>query len=172
VPNSLGSSIQIPIRLSRSRGSSARSALWVQILRSSVWAHSFVARATARVPAGVPAGDTQALPPSLRGMLYPSGIGRALSPRRGLIACCRNPRESRDSEALTLSFGRSVLRCFAGPSSGILLAVAWPSQVLALPGGMTPPLTRDSSSERSRLSVCLLDPYKDTAAAISGVYEK
>jgi len=125
-----------------------------------------------REPAGVPAGDTQALPPSLRGMLYPSGIGRALSPRRGLIACCRNPRESRDSEALTLSFGRSVLRCFAGPSSGILLAVAWPSQVLALPGGMTPPLTRDSSSERSRLSVCLLDPYKDTAAAISGVYEK
>jgi len=76
-----GSSLTIPILILDNPGPrhswpSARSVLlfgWdspVRVLHVSI--------ATARVPTGVSAGDTQALPPPLRGS-YHSRIGRALS---------------------------------------------------------------------------------------------
>jgi len=114
--------------------------------------------ATARVPAGVSAEDTQALPLPLRECCILPALAGSFLARRGLIACCRSPRGFRDSEALNLSLGRSVLRCLVGPLFGVLPAVAWPSRALTPPSGMTsqaPPLKRDSSSERSRLFVRL-----------------
>jgi len=75
--------------------------------------------------------------PPLRGCRILPALAGPFLTRCGLIARCRGPRGSRNSEAPNLSLGRSVLRYLAGPLSGVLLAATGPSRASVPPGGMT-----------------------------------